>query len=354
MTDTKCLIFAPFLPVGKHIQFADWTIGRLSDFEGKWLSNEFETLARTFLNSFRYKGKSFSDKMAIFCPVDSKLGSWSPAESDVHKEKYQALQHAVTFSCLDANQSLSVKQRQWNEGIITSDNTEIYAWPLDTDSKFVTLSHNAPQSWLDARPIDDELLMPVPIEVNIPLGTGKIDKNLLDEIYKILYNGSKNGDTASIRVLNSIKWLSKAWRNTESITYEDRIAFLKTGFEALSGKSTVWGGSKWLRMQYEELLDGDKSEADFDHLLWSNAEEESFSRTYTDKNGNEKEGKITPLQHWFCALADARNEIIHKGGVKEISYLEDNAYKGCLPLIGERLLRESIKIQCSKCGDIEL
>ena len=73
--------------------------------------------------------------------------------------------------------------------------------------------------------------------------------------------------------------------------------------------------------------------------------------TGSDKNCQSQSTLITDLEHWFIAFGDARNAIIHKGGLLELTYSGSNPdYNGPFVFTAEFLLRGVIKVLLSKLG----
>jgi hypothetical protein len=135
----------------------------------------------------------------------------------------------------------------------------------------------------------------------------------------------------------------KAWKNTTSIDFGDRIVFIKTGFEALTGTSDSRASADALRQLFESLPDT----ASRDTLLWSPTEQPRHSRTYKDRATKRMvtvTEQLTDLEHWFMAFASARNEIIHDGTIASLNYSEQgSAYNGPLFHRAEFVLRAAVE-----------
>jgi hypothetical protein len=72
--------------------------------------------------------------------------------------------------------------------------------------------------------------------------------------------------------------------------------------------------------------------------------------SYT-KAGSTVTHNTTDLQHWFLAFSNARNAVIHKGVVPKLRYRGARSrYNGHFVDVGERLLRESIKVSMVGLG----
>ena len=123
------------------------------------------------------------------------------------------------------------------------------------------------------------------------------------------------------------------------------MVFLKTAFEALSGKSESHLNARFLRKLFEAKARTEP--LDSTRLVWSPAEKPIHKRTYM-KNGTKHPVPITDLEKWFMAFAEARNEIIHEGKSPSLEYSGSNAaYDGHFVFTAEFLLRAAIKVRLS-------
>ena len=151
-------------------------------------------------------------------------------------------------------------------------------------------------------------------------------------------------DAKADRLRIAIGWFAKAWRNTETVTYEDRGVFLKTAFEALSGTSKSHCTARFLRQLFEAIPH--TTPLDSKRLVWSHEERPVHTRTV-----KEKKYQITDLEQWFMAFSDVRNEIIHEGKSPPLEYSGTNAaYDGHFVFTAEFLLRAAIKVSLSSHG----
>ena len=61
--------------------------------------------------------------------------------------------------------------------------------------------------------------------------------------------------------------------------------------------------------------------------------------------GKDNTDTCTDLVHWCHALGDTRNQIVHEGSAVSLEYAPGgSAYEGPLVNIGERLLRETVRV----------
>ena len=147
------------------------------------------------------------------------------------------------------------------------------------------------------------------------------------------------------RVRVAVEWFAKAWLNTKAIQWPERLVYLKTAFEAITGTSTNWKSARKLRDIFEALPDTTKEDSEI--LVWSPEEKPVHTRTYKKS----KSTLITDLEHWFMAFGKTRNTIIHEGRAPEPTYSGSNcAYNGSYFFTAEFLLRGVIKVLLSELG----
>ena len=64
-----------------------------------------------------------------------------------------------------------------------------------------------------------------------------------------------------------------------------------------------------------------------------------------------KSAQVTELEHWYGALADARNEIIHEGTSGDGWYHQPgSAYEGPIIEVADRVTREAILVALGNAG----
>ncbi len=132
------LLFAPYLTLTEKVEFGPWWLGPVSTFDGAWHSDRFKELALQFLGAFRKpNGKPLDDPALL---AHKELG----AEGELPgKEELRAIQRALHFAVLDRNPDW--QPEDGNEGLwtSTSDNSEVFAWPIDLEQGRVTLRRGA-------------------------------------------------------------------------------------------------------------------------------------------------------------------------------------------------------------------
>lgn len=347
--DTKpYVVFLPYLPLREPTEVGDWVLHPIDIFDGPWQSARFEDLSRQFIAAFRGPNNE-----AIALPTLAARRERGCDGVLPDRVELAALRRSVEFAALDKNPI-------WSEDIssgsmqalqaLTTDNAEVHVWPIDLGDGRVAQERGFVVSTLAGGfRIADDLAITPPEELRLPFGSVTLDRVIATAVYRTVagqIEGVEPAETA--RVARVISWLAKAWRNTPSISWEDRIVFLKTAFEALTGSSKTHETGAELRRLFEEVVVGDAREYATDHLLWSPSE--APTRPFTDRSG--KTWGCTDLEHWFRSFGEARNSVIH-GDVLSQDFLYEevgSAYNGPMFHTGERLLREATKVELTRLG----
>lgn len=335
------LMFCPYLDINRPLDFGGWRVGPLESFDGTWGEKRFESLAKAFL-------QKFTDAHGRPLPSPTLIGRGGTLDGELPApSEIDALQAALHFGFLDHNPAFpeSVDAQGWQ--LITSDNTELFVWPIDVEAGHVTVTTGGLLRTLNGGlEVDDaELEIRSPLELHMR-GASSADVDLLTAVYAVCLEAlQKPGAPETLRrVQTAIHWFAKAWKNSTSIDMADRIVFLKTGFEALMGPGNSRETAAHLRQLFESLPDTDDS--DSETLLWSPLEKPIRFHTYKKKTEY-----VTDLEHWFLAFADARNAVIHEGLVPSLNYTEPGSrYEGPFFHSGEFVLRAAIKSSLAAGG----
>ena len=133
----------------------------------------------------------------------------------------------------------------------------------------------------------------------MPILAPSPDPLMLTGVYETVLRSlrSPGGNPTADRVRVAVEWCAKAWPNTQAVQWPERLVYLKTAFEALTGTSTNWKSARKLRETFEALPH--TTEKDSDILVWSHEEKPAHTRTWVDKNGQSQSTLITDLEHWF-------------------------------------------------------
>ena len=353
-----CLLFCPYLPLSRDFEpilFSDWELGPLQSFEGRWADAQFKSQATTFLSKFTKPSSSEQIKNpALLCRKGRALDGQKPSA-----EEYRALEHALAFAFLDSNpkQRSAAPQEGW--GMVTTDNMEVYLWPIDIEQGHVTLNNGHLVSVMIGGYTVDNVILTPSLDLHLPIGAPSPDPLVLTGIYETVLSSLVSSGTKpvadSIRV--AVDWFAKAWRNTNTVHDPERLVFLKTAFEAITSTSNTNESACKLRRTFEGL--SETTEDNSEILVWSPEETPIHTYTWIDKRGQSHTRLITDLQAWFMAFGAVRNTIIHEGKVPDLIYPNSNlahpvssrsVYHGHFFRTAEKLLRGTIKVMLSKLG----
>ena len=339
------LIFCPYLPLpptDNPVKFADWELGPLQSLEDRWAYPEFETQAKAFLGKFVGKDDEPINNPALLCRKGKLLDG-----QGLSRNELKALELSLAFAFIDRNPRLLPENRHKGWGTVTTDNVELYAWPIDLEQGNVTTNFGylVRSTTGGYRISDTELLLRPPVDLRLPFGAPSPDPLLLTGIYETVLGSipAPRKDRDADKIRTALEWFAKAWRNTSTLHFPERLVFLKTAFEALTGTSDTWKCAKRLREIFEALPH--TTEWDSAILVWSPKEEPVCIRTRRDKEGRLHTEHITDLMDWFIEFAKTRNKIIHKGKLELLPYSRPNsAYNGEFFFTAEFLLRGLIKL----------
>ena len=333
------LAFCPYLAVNEPVEFGDWELGPLAVFEERWADLKFKTQAKAFLAKFIDGGEQPIEHPSLLCRRQGWIDGTRPSSQEI-----EALEAAIAFAFLDTNPRCTSSNRQ--QHVITADNTELFIWPIDVDAGYVTVTTGIMvRTVIGGYRIGDEnLTIRPPLDLPRFIDSCTVDPMCLEAVYQTVWQSLQTpGDVTANRIKAAIGWFVKTWRNTATVTFPDRVVFLKTAFEALSGESKSHLNARFLRKLFEAIPR--TAPLDSTRLVWSPTERPV--RTHTAKNGKTYP-QITDLEKWFMAFAEARNEIIHEGKSPSLEYSGSNAaYDGHFVFTAEFLLRAAIKVRLS-------
>lgn len=157
-------------------------------------------------------------------------------------------------------------------------------------------------------------------------------------------------DPLARRITTGVRWLAKSWQNSASLGFDDRIVMLRTAFESLTGSSRIRIALPALEAFFQQLRDGGEIDESTEHVLWKPSETASRAVTYME-GGKPKSEQVTDLGHWFSTFGQARHVVVHEGQMPNLLYEQPGSrYNGPLFNIGERVLREAIKVALIQLG----
>jgi hypothetical protein len=340
------IVFAPYLPLREPVEAGEWWIGPLAEFKGHWHGQGFEDLARKLIASFQdARGRTIENPALVAHRQRGADGTWAGVQG------LRTLQVALDFAVLDENPNWD-EDDESRQGWLTatSDNSRLIVWSIDLEGGRIALSDGAMvQTLVGGLRIDNTLVMRAPTELHIPKGVF-VARDMLAALVSVI-GGEKVAEdpTLAKRLAIAATWLAQTWRNTVSIRQVERIVMLKTAFEALTNESS-WKAADRLDALFGGLRAAGVTDEVAHDLLWQPSETASMDWTWTE-DGKSKTKLCTPLSHWFNSFARARNQVIHDGVTSETEYDGPaTRYRGPHVFIGERLLREAIRVALRQFG----
>lgn len=322
------------------MSFAQWMIGPLEEHDGAWRDAEFEQQAKAFLGKFQdADGKPIKSPTLIGKSKDGLNGVF-PGERE-----FEALQLAIHFAALEANPPWEPEAD--GSFAVTTDNTDLWAQPLNPGGHVAmqrgSLLRVLSGGW---QVTDDRFVIRAPLELHMPVSPVSLDSDFLGAIYEVVLED----DPLARRITTGIRWLAKSWQNSASIGFDDRIVMLRTAFEALTGSSRIRIALPALEAFFQQLRDRGETDDSTEQLIWRPSETATRTFTYME-GGKPKSEQLTDLGHWSSTFGQARHIVVHEGQTPNLLYEEPGSrYNGPLFNIGERVLREAIKVALIQLG----
>lgn len=341
------LVFCPYLSTAEVIPFADWELGPAKSFQTRWADHTFKTQSELFLGKFVDPTGAKVERPTLLCRRGGLIDGAMPEPAEI-----EALDAAIAFAFLDENPRSSPSSRHQSWRVITADNTDLCVWPVDLEAGWVTVSTGFMVRTLGGgyRLTDPDLVIRPPLDLHFMRGSEKAFAGTLEAVYRTVSEAMRSpGKTPQADQLHAaIRWFVKAWRNTATVHFPERLVFLKTGFEAITGTSDSRKSAELLRKLFESLPK--TSAKDSERLVWTPEEKPIHERVFK-KDGEKQKELLSDLEQWFMAFAHVRNKIVHEGAVTDCDYQAANpAYSGHLVFTAEFLLRAAIKASLERLG----
>ena len=321
------------------VTFAGWELGPLQSFEDRWADPRFKDQAITFLHKFVGTDNKPIDNPALLCKAGKQLDGQKPPDKEV-----RALELSLVFAVVDCNPRGDPETPKDGSFMVTTENAALQQWPIDVEHGYFTkiMGGIVEVRTFNRCTIDDpKRVLSPPLDLHMPIFAPSPDPLVLTGVYETVLRSlrSPGEKVTTDRIRVAVDWFAKAWHNTETLEHPERLVYLKTAFEALTGKSKTHESARELRRIFEDLPGTTVEDSKF--LVWSPEEKPVHTRTW---NGQSKSTLITDLEAWFIAFGDARNTIIHEGQVPQLMYSGQNpAYNGHFVFTAEFILRGVIK-----------
>ena len=341
MSERPVVITFPFLPLAEPVTFDKWWLGPASTFDGPWADRSLQNMGWKFLTSFRDARGEQIDNPAVLASIDGGITGSRPSDNE-----RLALRKAIAFATIDRNEYWC-SDRIVSHNCTTADNADYWEQPINTARGSITLERGGRvRSVTGGYSLNDsEFHISATIETVMPQLPVRLDSLTIRALYEILTRPTTDDSAEqAARIATTISWLEKTWLNSVSIGEDDRLVFLKTAFEALTGFSKTPRAGDALKSIFEYTQHQEGSGLGTENLLWQ-PNQKTRLRTH---NGS---SLVTEIEHWYGAFADARNAIIHEGSVPRLVYEESgSSYNGPHIEIGDRVLREAIKVEIGNLG----
>ena len=223
----------------------------MQSFENRWADPRFKHQATIFLSKFLGTDDEPIKNPALLCRNGKALNGQQPSQEEV-----RALELSLAFAFIDRNPRFLPENSHEAWGWVTADNAELYLWPIDLEQGHVTTNTGfiITVNTGGYKISDNKLALRPPLDLHSPIGVASPDPLVLAGIYETVLGSlrSPGKDSVADRVRIALEWFVKAWRNTRTLHFPERLVFLKTAFEALTGSSKSWKSAERLREIFEE------------------------------------------------------------------------------------------------------
>lgn len=329
------VIFAPYLRLVRAYEFADWWLGPVDAYVGRWFPSRLRTAARQLLRRFVDVDRHPVTAPTLIASRTAGVGGDLPLPDTI-----AALTLAVQFGTLAANPTWKYKPGDEVKAVAL-ENVDIWFQPVDLAERFISLQRGTRVKMLGGghRFNDRSLRIPPPLELP-PQRTAAFDPAIASAVYSVLTDPPEGSDLA-VRLRPTIRWWLKAWSNNANVSSDDRILFLKTAIEALTGKSDTAQAASALTEMFRRVPATERVD-----LLWKE-DEPSFPKT-PDTGGPNPQPALT---HFICNFGYQRNRIIHDGAATTLTYVQDGSeYSGHFVDVADRIVREAVLVALDECG----
>jgi hypothetical protein len=299
---------------------------------------ELETAVRTLLTRFVTVSGKPVERPSLIATRDG------PVVDGLLPQHPEALELAVSFGALTCNPRHPVADEYDAWKVVTADNCDLWIQPIDVQQSRIALERGLRVRTLAGgyRFSDDGFRVPPPLELHSD-GGGSFDEEVADAVYRLISAPDTTAEPDLARRLRqAIRWWVKSWRNSTSLSWEDRVVHLRTAVDALVGSDATKAAINWLNDLFASA-----GETESEDLLWASGHG-TFERTW----GNPPKSAMLPaLDHWFWSFADERNEIVHHGGARSLVYEQAGSpYSGMLVDVADRVVADAILVSLGRCG----
>lgn len=287
MTAHVCLI--PYMSLRSPIRIGPWQAQPIDDIPAEfWLDSALRTAVLELCARYVSRTDKPIANIAVCRRVDRRIGEgeWDPYEQ-------RRLQLSLFFGLLAEQLSDLPVVGGWPR-LMSADNTQLHVWPVDPLSDRFALEFGGYLRTLvggfsRSNPRD---LVRTPSEVPMDV-TPMFDDLLATDAY--------NSMNSSELLRIGTQQLQRAWRNSSSVSFEDRIGHLKTGFEAIPRPGKRGADAP---AEAQSLVERLRPLVSTGNLL-INAELDGQVSA---------EERLNRLEYWYVdVFAKVRNAIVHDG-----------------------------------------
>jgi hypothetical protein len=333
----------PYLSLEHAVRFNGLWLGPLEEFGGPWDPPELEAAAEDFAALFVDPAGQPVERPSLLARATTGADGRVPDLAG-----RQALMSAIGFAVVDSNPVWSDETMYESWRVATADNADLWFQPISLQTRSIATEVGSRVRTLHGGGTLDGPPISPPIELHMGGGRLKLDEELLDALHRVLTGTAPCGDSG--RLGTAIRWHLKAWLNTASISDEDRILFFKVALEVLAGTDRSAEAAQYLNLMFGSVMEQDGAPIGVSDLLWSPWEPD-LERSRLTRSGRLVKEQLQLFEHWFMALVDARNEIVHSGKASRLDYSEAGSpYSGPLIETADRVMREAIKVELGRCG----
>lgn len=329
------LTFCPYLRLPGAYEFADFWIGPIERFEGSWEPPALREAAQTLLSGFVTVDGHPVERPTLVASRAGGVDGLAPT----HRE---ALETAIAFGALVKNPTHPIDANDaWK--VVTADNCDLWCQPVDLKESRLSLQRGSRVRTLAGgyQFSEQGFRVPPPLELHWH-GSGSFDPEVAEAVYRVLSAPESTKDSELARRLGqAIRWWVKAWRNSASLSWEDRIVQLRIAVDALVGSDKTRKAIAWLNALFASVED------DGVGLLWAEGKGE-LPRTWGSPPTTES---VPVFDHWFWDFADTRNSIVHSGAATSLEYRQPGSvFSGMLVDVADRVVSEAILVSLHRCG----
>ena len=116
--------------------------------------------------------------------------------------------------------------------MVTTENAALHQWPIDVEHGYFTKITGGiveVQTFVRCKTDDPKRILNPPLDLHMPTVAPSPDPLVLTGVYETVLRSLRapGEDRTADRVRVAVDWFAKAWHNTETIEYPERLVYLK-------------------------------------------------------------------------------------------------------------------------------